>query len=321
MVSAEKVVCLYEKLLKDDSTKDVEIEMSDGTLMAHSSILRAGGDAMEGLLTNGAAASSSLKRLAWKEYTKTLGQFFLRLLYTGTVDAQEWGDLIYENPYKEAPDLLEITVASATAVEGVKKCAGTYELVPDMRPNGKPMWKHREEKKWVHFAHGLCSKVWCVRDSQDQAPPDASAVRGYVVSHSCEERMPHEIDVWRYFDGTTHVADVEKIVIQVTEPEQRVPLALLIGSLAIARMYLFQDLVEVLVPALKSRLSSLTFDAISQAAIKTDTQSLRVHCLQFAQQDSNGVRPMYESDLLSPEVKTELTGVWHSDPPLKRRKL
>ena len=33
--------------------------------------------------------------------------FFLRLLYTGTVDEKEWGSSAHGNPYKEPPHVLE----------------------------------------------------------------------------------------------------------------------------------------------------------------------------------------------------------------------
>ena len=81
MLSVEKMVLhLNEKLLKDDRRKDVEIEMSDGNVMAHSLILMAGSEAVDGILTNGTAATADLKRLTWKEHDKAVGQFFLRLL-------------------------------------------------------------------------------------------------------------------------------------------------------------------------------------------------------------------------------------------------
>lgn len=48
MVSAEAVVQLNERLLGDDESKDLEIEMSDGLLRAHSCILMAGSDAIRG---------------------------------------------------------------------------------------------------------------------------------------------------------------------------------------------------------------------------------------------------------------------------------
>ena len=73
---------------------------------------------------------------------------------------------------------------------------------------------------------------------------------------------------------------------------------------------MFQDLPEVLVPAVVNRLVPETFDLICRTAIKTDIQTLRAKCLKFAEQSSNGIRKLYDSHELSPAVQTELVGIW-----------
>jgi len=87
MVSLEAREAVYERLLCDDESKDVEIEMSDGKLLAHSSILGANSDAIRGMLRHGIAGQQ--KRLSWREHPMEVGQFMLRLLYTGTVAEQD----------------------------------------------------------------------------------------------------------------------------------------------------------------------------------------------------------------------------------------
>lgn len=88
-MSVEALEGLLERLLQDEDTKDVEIEMQDGALHAHSCMLSAGSDAMKGMLRHGIAATK--KKLCWKDHTVEVGRFFLRLLYTGTVAEDEWG--------------------------------------------------------------------------------------------------------------------------------------------------------------------------------------------------------------------------------------
>lgn len=73
---------LGEELLADDDTKDVEIEMLDGVILAHSAVLSVRSDALRGLLKHGVAEASVRKRLSWKEHSMEAGRFLIRLLYT-----------------------------------------------------------------------------------------------------------------------------------------------------------------------------------------------------------------------------------------------
>lgn len=72
----------YERVLRDDETKDIEIEMSDGIIYAHSVVVCSSSDAIKGIVRHNGAS----KKLSWREYPMEVGNFLLRLLYTGTVD-------------------------------------------------------------------------------------------------------------------------------------------------------------------------------------------------------------------------------------------
>jgi hypothetical protein len=72
----------YERVLRDDDTKDIEIEMSNGSIQAHSVVLCASSEPIKGILRHNAAP----KKLAWHDHPVEVGNFLLRLLYTGTVD-------------------------------------------------------------------------------------------------------------------------------------------------------------------------------------------------------------------------------------------
>lgn len=87
MVSVDLETVL-ERLFMDEDAKDVRLEMSDGTLWAHSSMLGAASDAIKGMLKHGTAKHQ--KSLTWKEHSLEVGRFFLRLLYTGTISEDEW---------------------------------------------------------------------------------------------------------------------------------------------------------------------------------------------------------------------------------------
>lgn len=89
-MGADVMVDFYERLLAEHETKDVEIEMLDGTIHAHSVVLCAASDAMRGMLRHGRAAAADPKRLSWREHPMEVGHFVLRLVYTGTVSEEEW---------------------------------------------------------------------------------------------------------------------------------------------------------------------------------------------------------------------------------------
>lgn len=84
----DAMTVFYERVLADDETKDVEIEMANGAVLAHSVILSASSDAIKGLLRHSAQGSAG-RKLAWSEYPIEVGTLLLRLLYTGTVDVAE----------------------------------------------------------------------------------------------------------------------------------------------------------------------------------------------------------------------------------------
>lgn len=91
MVSHEVVDEIYERLLEDEETKDVEIEFCNGTLFAHGLILGVNSEPIRMILRQGInSAPVDKKRLSWREYTVEVGRFLLRLLYTGTVNESDW---------------------------------------------------------------------------------------------------------------------------------------------------------------------------------------------------------------------------------------
>eukprot|EP00930_Biecheleria_cincta_P088386 TRINITY_DN77613_c0_g1_i1.p1 TRINITY_DN77613_c0_g1~~TRINITY_DN77613_c0_g1_i1.p1 ORF type:complete len:307 (+),score=47.15 TRINITY_DN77613_c0_g1_i1:62-982(+) len=88
MVEIQGVEGVYERLFLASGTKDVEIVMSDGSLWAHSIILSANSEAIDGMLKHGSASKE--KKLHWDEHPMSVGRFVLRLMYTGTVDSSDW---------------------------------------------------------------------------------------------------------------------------------------------------------------------------------------------------------------------------------------
>merc|ERR1712118_75477 len=104
--------------------------------------------------------------------------------------------------------------------------------------------------------------------------------------------MPDHAGAWQYYNHECQWTDSNgniRVERGGNGSEQKVPLKFLIGSLKIAKQYLFEDLLESIVTALLVRLSLKTFDLIARAAIGVDCQPLRLFCLQFASKAENGV--------------------------------
>lgn len=105
MVSVEAMEGVFERLLADEETMDVEIEMLNGEVRAHANVLSANSEAIRGILRHSALGAKSdegiaQKRLSWREHSVEVGRFFLRLLYTGTVeDDESWASATtYQEP-------------------------------------------------------------------------------------------------------------------------------------------------------------------------------------------------------------------------------
>ena len=78
---------LGKELFADDDTKDVEIEMLDGSILAHAAVLSIHSDALRGLLKHGVSQANAQKQLSWKEHTADVGRFLLQLLYTTATES------------------------------------------------------------------------------------------------------------------------------------------------------------------------------------------------------------------------------------------
>eukprot|EP00931_Biecheleriopsis_adriatica_P006637 TRINITY_DN108010_c0_g1_i1.p1 TRINITY_DN108010_c0_g1~~TRINITY_DN108010_c0_g1_i1.p1 ORF type:complete len:323 (+),score=34.43 TRINITY_DN108010_c0_g1_i1:66-1034(+) len=321
MVSAECALRLNERLFDDDATKDVEIEVSDGVLKAHSVILIAASDAFRGMLSNGVAATANPKRLSWKEQSKVAGQFFLRLLYTGTVEESEWGG----DTCVDVPDIIKIVWQQDEGTPDVGRNAGVYQIVPDIKWCGMPVWKCDSTDNYLHFTK---NRLWVVapfhqspvRGAMSPAVEDGSGANLATFEQDEEGKMPHQISAWNHVrNGTWN--KVTCPTFKVSVQQRSIPIQLLLESLQLAKMYEVRSLVDPLLSTVQKRLLKITFNTISQNAIKADIQLLRMRCLKFAEDDGNGVRELFESHKLSPEVEAELAGMWPIRTPEKRRRM
>ncbi|CAK0886951.1 unnamed protein product, partial [Prorocentrum cordatum] len=225
-----------ERMFADDETKDVKIALMNGNLRAHSVLLRASSDAFAGVLSHGVAADGE-KTLNWGDQPIEVGRVFLRLLYTGALDKSDW-----EDPQASKPTLQGRWHMNGSAVADII--------------DSKVCWWHWQQGQWC----GLHPDVLEIGDDGKVCKMRS----GDVGRVSGDELTWSDGEIWLRKD--------------------QVPLYLLVGALALAKMYLVTHLVESLTGALKIRLNEDTFDEICVCAIKLDVMPLRFLCLRYAEQ-------------------------------------
>jgi len=92
------VVELWERLFRDESTKDVEISAKDGSLRVHGVFMSALSDAFKAMLQSNMKEGRT-RKVKLEDFSKAQLQFFFRLAYTGQVEPTEW-----PNEPRQLPD-------------------------------------------------------------------------------------------------------------------------------------------------------------------------------------------------------------------------
>lgn len=322
MMTMVGVHSLNERLFNDESTKDVEIELSDGELKAHSVVLMVASEAFRAILSNGVAATANPKRLSWREHKKTVGQFFLRLLYTGTLEESEWSDIIEigendaaapemsvcgDNNFEiiEIPKQLQSAPLEDPSIIDIGEIAGEYHMSSELKCNGLPVWQQKVGGRQLHVTG---TGLWVV-SGPGRISPEARGrgAKSFLASVSSNlDGPPHRFNEWNY----KHRGKWVQVQIKLCARQPAIPIQLLSGSLQLAKMYEVHDLLSPLMATVQKYLTRATFNCVSQLSIKSDIQLLRMRCLQFAEDESNNVRELYDTGKLAPEVKAELVGMW-----------
>lgn len=87
----QETFSLWEKLIDDDSLKDVVLVSSDGQeILAHSLILSQASDCFKEMLRCTSMKEGQSKRVILPDLSFAEIRIFLRLLYTGHLDPQDW---------------------------------------------------------------------------------------------------------------------------------------------------------------------------------------------------------------------------------------
>merc|ERR1711920_304379 len=87
----------------------------------------------------------------------------------------------------DLPKSLRVQVPNG--IPDQKKCTGQYEVVTGLFANGKPVWKHKKDERWLY--HGT-DDLWYIGD-KDEYDADFDVCEGYIRSpENAKNCMPHE---------------------------------------------------------------------------------------------------------------------------------
>eukprot|EP00930_Biecheleria_cincta_P074605 TRINITY_DN61819_c0_g1_i1.p1 TRINITY_DN61819_c0_g1~~TRINITY_DN61819_c0_g1_i1.p1 ORF type:complete len:318 (+),score=48.28 TRINITY_DN61819_c0_g1_i1:71-1024(+) len=126
-----------------------------------------------------------------------------------------------------------------------------------------------------------------LRASSDAIGPMLKHGKG--ATHKTLSWREHSTRVGRFFIGLLYTGSVGEEFVQRGCDQKcdmglgQLSLDLLLGSLQIASVYMFDHQLHIVMEAVLKRLAVDNFDAIASAAIRLDLTKLRLQCLQYAE--------------------------------------
>eukprot|EP00440_Ansanella_granifera_P037881 gb/GFBE01041094.1/.p1 GENE.gb/GFBE01041094.1/~~gb/GFBE01041094.1/.p1 ORF type:complete len:254 (+),score=60.72 gb/GFBE01041094.1/:1-762(+) len=109
-------VAVWESLLKDDESKDIELIGGDSSVRCHEVVMAAASDVFKQMLGSQMKEAQE-KRVQLKCYTGRQLKFIVRLLYTGQVDPADWAPEEELSPTTPCEHVLAGTLTGAEATE------------------------------------------------------------------------------------------------------------------------------------------------------------------------------------------------------------
>jgi len=118
-------------------------------------------------------------------------------------------------PHKKAPQAMRVHVPY-----GQRQCTGIYELVPDEKPNGQPLWKLRDGNLWLYYSQ---SGRWCI-GGDDVRNEQFKRTAGFISQTSVEtDVLPHECTtIWQRWTGNMFLEDDHIIVAKLHQSDSEV---------------------------------------------------------------------------------------------------
>jgi len=323
---------LCERMFDNRSSGDVVFVASDGQEAAHSLVLSTASEVFKSMLTS-ELQEARTKTVEVPDVTCMELRFFLRLLYAGQVDEDDWlgaanqikssydVQVAYHNGGDDLP-MTEFDILHQVSERwhGVYYRDGTYA--------GAPKFKNRSGTYLYCSLPESGSAIWRLTDTDLEAKPPPQDVP-WSFSHPGTQDFPptgtwrRTADAWevnnRLWGGPAVPEFVrDRILLHVTSEPETPPLKLFLSALKLARKYLIDYMSKPIV--LKLVLSHLTienFEKIFAGALELDHGLLRMVCLRFASDNrtptslGREVCPKYfNGGFTHPGVLQELGQLW-----------
>eukprot|EP00929_Paragymnodinium_shiwhaense_P096961 TRINITY_DN58729_c0_g1_i1.p1 TRINITY_DN58729_c0_g1~~TRINITY_DN58729_c0_g1_i1.p1 ORF type:complete len:310 (-),score=55.77 TRINITY_DN58729_c0_g1_i1:492-1373(-) len=278
------VVNFWESLLADESEKDIELTCKDGTVWAHSLILKSMSEPLKRMLNSDMAERQS-KKIALSSFTVAQVRLVLRFTCTGHISLDECSTASGAKEQKAS------SPASSTAGSSEAAVLGHVPTLPARSMFGQGT---------LGVPAGLPNFSGWVGPLPPVMPPLPPA-------------LPTQERVSPFLTG---VAPRWETVNQ--KPTEQVPWEVLAGALAFAKQYQMIEFLSSLVECAKRRIQRETFEEIMADAISLDVSPLKMACLDFARNNLD-IKTCFEAKTLSAPVLFELCALWPQRPPEKKR--
>lgn len=104
------------------------------------------------------------------------------------------------------------TALHVRSPNGQQKCAGRFMLVEGERPNGSPLWKHKEEDMWLYSS---TNGRWHIGEASEKAEGFKSGTSVVYCPEPHGGRWPEECAGWQRLDGEEWLKDGSIAVVDV----------------------------------------------------------------------------------------------------------
>ena len=331
---------LGERLFEDTSGKDVQLIASDGEEHAHSIVLAVASNVFKAMFASDFIEGRS-KKVEILDKTRLQLRFWLRLLYTGQVEENDW--IADDNVMRSAYEVLQITNSHDSPLHrpgylncpGVYRRAGTYRGRPKFKnvewPSSLRNYVPREDLGtpnpcYLYFddSSDPGSPHWRITADDLEQEPRAQDIN-WVYSQPGQDGCP-PLGSWTRPPGDTRwgspdLEEEQRALLEVwvnPEPEDP-PGALLLTALELARKYGVDYMSKGLTNLITARLTTETFEEIFAAAIKIDHGPLRSVCLNFARSHWAIHSRLEMGDFNESAVSFELRQLWPKKENKRRR--
>lgn len=307
----EGILQQWKDIYEDQTLKDVEITFCDGDkVMADSLVLRRASAVFNAMLTHNMLERRTMS-LQLDDCPSHAFRFFLRLLYTGSMDPTDWPAEETEQRESQgmppAPERDAATVGEQATVLPIDH-ANSLPATPGNvgRPQSIPGTLFVE-------AQGVFGAPTTINVFGERlmAPPPSAKGPGLASMAP----PPSARGQWLAPAGSSDIPKAAAWGHSFCSPQPQAPrpplppLDLLLTAAALAKKYQVEWLLSVLVDVLKKRVSDDSFECILMAAMRMDLSPVRLCALEFAK-TSSVLRSRYEAGDFSPDIIFEMQAVF-----------